>query len=77
MTNTVLSVATKGGNTLDIFFNPRQNVLRVVLMSKDGTGGSEIVGIVLDEGALLQHLNPVIDAEIVEDVTLAVFRVAH
>jgi hypothetical protein len=48
-------IPTRGGNTLQIFYNPENDLLVVDLQDNDA-GGNEIVRKTLDEEKLLEHL---------------------
>ena len=49
------SCQTKNGNTLSFFYNPDNDLLVIDLVSKDESGGNEIVRKTLDESKLLGH----------------------
>lgn len=49
------SITTKAGNTLDIFYNPDNDLIVVDLNHKNSKGGNEILRKTLDEKALLKH----------------------
>lgn len=51
------SFKTRGGNTLEFFYNPENNLLVVDLISfSENGGGNELVRRTLDESYLLRHL---------------------
>lgn len=52
---TRLNIETKGGNTLQVFYNSENNLLVVDLIAKNEKGGNEIVRKTLDEKKLLAH----------------------
>lgn len=49
-------IKTRWGNTLEVFYNPENNLFVVDLVSKGQFGGNEIVRQTLDERALLAHV---------------------
>lgn len=52
----IINVETKGGNTLQFFYNPTNNLVVVDLI--DGAGdqrGNELVRMTLNEKKLLEH----------------------
>ena len=51
-----LTLTTKAGNTLNVFYNPENNLVTVDLIHKDETGGNEILRITLDEKKMLEAL---------------------
>jgi len=50
------SIPTKGGNSLEIFYNPDNDLVVVDLIHKNGMAGNEIVRMTLDEPKLLNHV---------------------
>lgn len=49
------SVTTKAGHTLQLFYNPENDLVVVDLIHSNGKGGNEILRKTLDEKALLAH----------------------
>ena len=49
------SIETKGGNTLQIFYNPDNNLVVVDLIAANEKGGNELLRKTLDEKTLLKH----------------------
>jgi hypothetical protein len=49
------TVETKGGNTLQFFYNPQNDLVTVDLIAKNEKGGNEILRKTLDETQLLKH----------------------
>lgn len=49
------SIETKGGNTLQIFYNPDNNLVVVDLIAANEEGGNELLRKTLDEKTLLKH----------------------
>ena len=54
------SCETKGGNQLDFFYNPKNDLLVIDLIAKDGSGGCELVRRTLDENKILGFLKEVV-----------------
>lgn len=52
---TRLNVTTKGGNTLQLFYNPENSLVVVDIVAANEKGGNEIVRQTLDEKKLLAH----------------------
>jgi hypothetical protein len=52
-----LQIKTKKGNTLQVFYNPENDLLVVDLIHKSENGGNEVVRKKLDENSLLAHCN--------------------
>jgi len=50
-----INIETKKGNTIQVFYNPDNNLLIVDLIAKNEKGGNEIVRKTLDESKLLAH----------------------
>ncbi len=50
-----LRLTTKSGNTLEVFYNPENDLLVVDLIAKNERGGNELLRRTLDEPALLAH----------------------
>jgi len=50
-----LNITTKDGNTLQVFYNPDNDLLVVDLIHKSENGGNEIVRKKIDEKKLLAH----------------------
>ena len=50
-----VSVPTAEGNSLDVFYNPENNLLVIDLTHKSGKGGNEIIRMTLDEKSMLRH----------------------
>jgi hypothetical protein len=48
-------IETKEGNTIDLFYNSENNLVVVDLISKNETGGNELLRQTLNEKSLLQH----------------------
>lgn len=48
------SIDTAAGNVIQVFYNPRNNLLVVDLCGDQG--GNEVLRMELNEGALLEHL---------------------
>jgi hypothetical protein len=48
-------VITKDGNTLELFYNPENNLVVLDLISKNEQGGNALLRKTLDESALLKH----------------------
>ena len=53
-----LYITTKAGNTLQVFYNPDNDLLVIDLIRKDEKGGNEIVRMTLDEKKLLNFKIP-------------------
>ena len=49
------SVTTNGGNTLQLFYNPENDLLVVDLIHENEKGGTELIRKTLDEKELLGH----------------------
>lgn len=55
MKTQTLHITTKNGNTLQVFYNPDNELLVVDIIHKNENGGSEIVRKTLNEKKLLAH----------------------
>jgi hypothetical protein len=51
-------VTTKGGNTLQFFYNPDNDLVVVDLIAANEQGGNELYRRTLDEKAMLGHTQP-------------------
>ena len=49
------TIKTKGGNTLQFFYNPDNNLVVVDIVAANEMGGNEILRQILDEKRLLAH----------------------
>lgn len=49
------TVETKGGNTLQFFYNPDNNLVVVDIVAANEKGGNELLRKTLDEKKLLSH----------------------
>ena len=52
---TRLNVTTKGGNTLQLFYNPQNSLVVVDIVAANEKGGNEILRQTLNEKKLLAH----------------------
>ena len=50
------NIKTKEGNTLQLFYNPENNLVVVDLIHKNDKGGMELLRKELDEKKLLSHV---------------------
>jgi hypothetical protein len=50
-----LNIETKNGNTIQLFYNPDNNLLVVDIIAKNEKGGNEILRTTLNESELLAH----------------------
>ena len=50
------NITTKSGNTLQLFYNPENNLVVVDLVDKNGMGGKELYRGELDEKEMLSHV---------------------
>ena len=50
-----VNITTKNGNTIQVFYNPENNLLVVDLIAANEKGGNEILRKTLDEKRLLAH----------------------
>ena len=50
------NITTKAGNTLQLFYNPENNLLVVDLIHKNEKGGTELLRKTLNEKTLLAHV---------------------
>ena len=50
-----VSFKTRTGNTLQLFYNPENDLVVVDLIAKNENGGNELLRKTLDERALLAH----------------------
>ncbi|MGD0768114.1 MAG: hypothetical protein ABSB42_07965 [Tepidisphaeraceae bacterium] len=50
-----VTIQTAGGNTLELFYNPENNLLVVDLIAANECGGNEVVRMKLDETRMLSH----------------------
>ena len=50
-----ISIPTKNGNTISVFYNPENNLLVVDLVDKNDKGGIELLRKTLEEKRLLNH----------------------
>ena len=50
-----VNITTKNGNTIQVFYNPENNLLVVDLIASNEKGGNEILRKTLDEKRLLAH----------------------
>jgi hypothetical protein len=57
MTNKIQrhSFTTKNGNFLELFYNPKNNLVVVELISSYECGGNELLRQTIDEAKLLEH----------------------
>jgi hypothetical protein len=55
METKTVNITTKNGNTLQVFYNPDNNLLVVDIIAKNEKGGSEILRQTLNESKLLAH----------------------
>lgn len=55
MKSQTLHIKTKKGNTLQVFYNPDNDLLVVDIIHKSENGGNELVRKTLDEKSLLAH----------------------
>jgi hypothetical protein len=53
------NVTTKAGHTLQLFYNPDNNLVVVDLIHKNETGGHELLRQTLNESKLLKHCKEV------------------
>ena len=49
------NITTKAGNTLQIFYNPENDLVVVDLIAKNEKGGNEVFRKTLDEKKMLKH----------------------
>jgi hypothetical protein len=52
-----VNFTTKGGHTLQVFFNADTNLLVVDVVHKSEAGGNEVVRMKLNESKLLGHVD--------------------
>lgn len=50
-----ISLVTKNGNIIQVFYNPNNNLLVLDLFDKNDNGGNELLRLFLDEKKLLKH----------------------
>lgn len=53
---TTHNIVTDKGNTLQIFYNPENNLVVVDLIAKNEKGGIELLRKTIDEKKLLKHI---------------------
>ena len=53
-----LDLTTKNGNTIQVFYNPDNNLLVVDLLAANDMGGNELLRKTLNEKEMLAHLKP-------------------